>query len=76
VLFTGRPDRQGHCVTQTIFLLPRRPGIAWARALGLMGMLLHDDRRVLDTIDFRPAFAEGDAPLVAFASVVNALGSW
>jgi phenylpropionate dioxygenase-like ring-hydroxylating dioxygenase large terminal subunit len=76
VLFTGRPDRQGHCVTRTIFLLPRMPGVSWARALGLMGMLLHDDRRVLDTIDFRPAFSDSDAPLKAFAAVVNALGSW
>lgn len=76
VLFTGRPDRQGRCVTQTIFFLPRVPGIGWARALALMTMLLHDDRRVLDTIDFRPAFADGDEPLKSFASVVNTLGSW
>ena len=76
VLFTGRPDRQGHCVTRTIFLLPRTPGVSWLRAFGLMAMLLHDDRRVLDTIDFRPHFSEADAPLKAFAAVVNALGSW
>jgi phenylpropionate dioxygenase-like ring-hydroxylating dioxygenase large terminal subunit len=76
VLFTGRPDRDGRCVTQTIFFLPRVPGIRWARALALMTMLLHDDRRVLDTIDFRPAFANGDEPLKAFASVVNTLGRW
>jgi hypothetical protein len=76
VLFTGRPDRQGQCVTRTIFLLPRTPGVTWVRALAVMAMLLHDDRRVLDTIDFRPAFAEGDEPLKAFAAVVNALGSW
>jgi hypothetical protein len=41
-----------------------------------MAMLLHDDRRVLDSIDFRPHFSEADAPLKAFAAVVNALGSW
>jgi hypothetical protein len=41
-----------------------------------MTMLLRDDRRVLDTIDFRPAFAAGDEPLKAFAAVVNTLGSW
>jgi phenylpropionate dioxygenase-like ring-hydroxylating dioxygenase large terminal subunit len=76
VLFTGKPDRHGQCVTRTIFLLPRTPGIEWVRALGLMTMLLRDDRRVLDTIDFRPAFAAGDEPLKAFAAVVNTLGSW
>jgi len=76
VLFTGRPDRQGQCVTRTIFLLPRTDAVNWLRAFGLMGMLLRDDRRVLETIDFRPAFAESDAPLKAFAATVNALGSW
>jgi phenylpropionate dioxygenase-like ring-hydroxylating dioxygenase large terminal subunit len=76
VLFTGRPDRQGQCVTQTIFLVPRAPGTAWLRAFGLMAMLLHDDRRVLDTIDFRPHFSDADEPLKAFAAVVNGLGSW
>jgi phenylpropionate dioxygenase-like ring-hydroxylating dioxygenase large terminal subunit len=76
VLFTARPDHQGRCVTQTVFLLPRTPGVTWARAIALVAMLLRDDRRVLDTIDFRPAFADGDEPLKAFASVVNTLGSW
>jgi phenylpropionate dioxygenase-like ring-hydroxylating dioxygenase large terminal subunit len=76
VLFTGRPDRHGHCVTQTIFLIPRTPGVTWMRAFALLALLLRDDRRVLDTIDFRPAFARGDEPLVAFAAVVNTLGSW
>jgi len=76
VLFTGRPDRHGRCVTRTIFLLPGFPGLAWARAFAVVMMLLHDDRRVLDSIDFRPAFATGDEPLQAFASAVNTLGSW
>jgi phenylpropionate dioxygenase-like ring-hydroxylating dioxygenase large terminal subunit len=76
VVFTGRPDRRGQCVTQTIFLLPRVPSTHWPRALGLMAMLLHDDRRVLDTIDFHPHFSDADEPLKAFAAVVNGLGSW
>lgn len=76
VLFTGRPDRQGGCVTRTFFFFPAGPGLAWVRAFGLMATLLHDDRRVLDTIEFRPAFSETDEPLRAFAGVVNALGTW
>ncbi len=76
VLFTGRPDRDGQCVTRTIFLLPRMPGPDWLRAFALMTLLLRDDRRILDTIDFRPQFSEMDAPLKAFAAVVNALGAW
>jgi aminopyrrolnitrin oxygenase len=76
VLFTGRPDRAGRCVTRTIFLFRTAPNAEWLRALGLMVTLLHHDRRVLDTIDFRPQFAETDEPLRAFANVVNALGAW
>jgi hypothetical protein len=76
VIFTGRPDREGRCITRTIFLVRRRPGPEWVRALAVMGMLLHDDRRVLDAIEFQPAFSDADAPLHAFARVVNSLGSW
>jgi hypothetical protein len=76
VLFTGRPDGGGHCLTQTIFFFRQPPGAAWLRALGLMLTLLHDDRRILEGLDFRPAFSEADAPLRAYAQVVNALGSW
>lgn len=76
VLFTGRPDHAGRCVTQTIFLFRTAPNAEWLRALGLMATLLHDDRRVLDTIDFRPEFAETDEPVRAFANVVDALGAW
>jgi aminopyrrolnitrin oxygenase len=76
VLFTGRPHGDGECLTQTIFFFPRRPGAAWLRALGLMGTLLHDDRRVLEGLDFRPAFSEADGALREYARVVNALGTW
>jgi phenylpropionate dioxygenase-like ring-hydroxylating dioxygenase large terminal subunit len=76
VIFTGRPDRDGRCITRTIFLVRRVPGPQWLRALTVMTMLLHDDRRVLDTIEFHPGFSDADAPLSAFARVVNELGSW
>jgi phenylpropionate dioxygenase-like ring-hydroxylating dioxygenase large terminal subunit len=76
VVFTGRPDREGRCITQTIFLFPTRPGPDWLRAVALLATLLHDDRRVLDSIDFRPSFSDADEPLKAFARVVDALGAW
>jgi phenylpropionate dioxygenase-like ring-hydroxylating dioxygenase large terminal subunit len=76
VLFTGRPDRGGGCITQTVFLFPQAFGVRWLRGLALMATLLHDDRRVLDTLEFRPHFAERDEPLRAFATVVNRLGAW
>jgi phenylpropionate dioxygenase-like ring-hydroxylating dioxygenase large terminal subunit len=76
VLFSGRPDRAGRCVTRTVMLFPRALNGDCLRAIGLMAMLLHDDRRVLDTIDFRPDFTAGDEPLRAFARVVDSLGAW
>jgi phenylpropionate dioxygenase-like ring-hydroxylating dioxygenase large terminal subunit len=76
VLFTCLPDGDGRCITQTIFLFERRLGPSWIRAFALMGMLLHDDRRVLESLDFRPQFADGDEPLRAFAGVVDGLGTW
>lgn len=76
VLFTGRPDRESRCVTQTIFLFPKSLSLDCVRAFGTMAMLLHDDRQVLDTIDFRPDFDDADEPLRAYARVVDALGAW
>ena len=76
VLFSGRPDSRGNCVTRTIFLFPMAVNFDFARAFGLMAMLLHDDRRVLDTIDFRPDFHAADEPMKAFARVVDGLGEW
>jgi phenylpropionate dioxygenase-like ring-hydroxylating dioxygenase large terminal subunit len=76
VLFSGRPDRDSQCVTRTVMLFPRARNADCVRAIGLMAMLLHDERRVLDTIDFRPDFHESDEPLRAFARVVDGLGAW
>jgi phenylpropionate dioxygenase-like ring-hydroxylating dioxygenase large terminal subunit len=76
VLFTGRPDRESRCVTQTLFLFPMAFNLDWLRAFGAMAMLLHDDRRILDTIDFRPDFDANDEPLRAYARVVDDLGAW
>ena len=76
VLFTGRPDDEGRCVTRTFVFCATRPGLEWVRGLGLMGSLLRHDRQILDSLEFRPAFSEGDEPLRAFAGVVNDLGAW
>jgi len=76
VLFTGRPAADDACLTQTIFFFPSPPGPAWGRAVGVMLSLLHDDRRVLESLDFHPAFTDADAALGAYARMVNALGAW
>lgn len=73
-LFTGRPTADGGCDTQVVLFLPRRIGLHTAQAMLLMLMLLHDDRRVLETLRFRPDFTEADAPLRCFADVVDTLG--
>lgn len=69
VLFTGRPTPEGGCRTQTVFFLPRGP--SFLRALAAMYVLLRDDRRILDDIAFAPAFTEADAPLRAFAALIE-----
>jgi phenylpropionate dioxygenase-like ring-hydroxylating dioxygenase large terminal subunit len=76
VLFTGRPDRTGRCLTLTLLRFPDPVGPAWIRAIALLLMLLHDDRRVLERLDFRPQFADTDAPLRAFAETIDRLGAW
>jgi hypothetical protein len=75
VLFTAQPDGDGGCRTQVVFFLPRGP-LACARALATTYALLHDDRRILDGIDFHPGFTERDAPLRAYVESVNAMATW
>ena len=70
VLFTARPTPEG-CATQVVLFLPR--GLAALRAFATLYLFLHDDRRILDTLDFRPDFVETDAPMAAFARLTNQL---
>lgn len=76
MLFSARPvvtERGLGAETQTVLFLPRRSPLRQARALALMAVLLADDRRLLDHLDFHPTFTERDAPLAAYAQVVDAL---
>ena len=34
------------------------------------------DRRILERLDFQPAYAAGDVPLAALANVVDSLPVW
>lgn len=70
VLFTARPTPDG-CATQVVLFLPR--GLAAARAFATVYLFLHDDRRILDSLQFQPDFVESDAPMAAFARLVNQL---
>jgi len=73
MLFAGRPARDGGCDTQTVLFCRRRN---LPRALALMYVLLYDDHRILDGLRFTPNFTAQDAPLKAFAELVNRLGAW
>lgn len=73
MLFAGRPARDGGCDTQTILFCRRRD---LPRALALMYVLLYDDHRILNGLRFTPNFTAQDAPLKAFAELVNRLGAW
>lgn len=76
MLFAARPARNGGAETQTVlFFLPGERH-NFPRVLALMYVLLYDDHRILDNIDFTPNFTARDAPLQAFAELVNRLGAW
>jgi phenylpropionate dioxygenase-like ring-hydroxylating dioxygenase large terminal subunit len=76
VLFTGQPDPLGRCVTRTFLFFPKGTFVNVLRAFGLMAALLHDDRRILDGLEFAPHFTDRDAPLRAYAELVNGLDTW
>lgn len=76
VVFTGMPDGRGGCSTQTLVLLPSWSPTRLVRAGLLFAMLLRDDRRILDSIQFRDAFGERDGALAAFRDLVEALPTW
>ena len=70
-LFTATPVPEGSR-TQVVLFLPRGPVRTLRAAVGLYA-LLHDDARILERLRFRRAFTPADAPLQAFAEVVDVL---
>jgi hypothetical protein len=76
MMFTGNVSAAGHCDTHTIAFLPKKIFPDFLRALVSMYVLLHDDRRILDDIEFSSSFVETDKPLMKFAEVVNQMKTW
>lgn len=76
MMFTGNLSSAGHCDTHSIAFLPRNIFPDFLRALVSMYVLLHDDRRILDNIEFWPRFVETDKPLRKFVETVNQLKVW
>lgn len=76
VLFTGQPGKQGGCKTQMIVFLPKEASLNPLKALALLYLLLHRDRRILEGLDFHPGFADCDEPLRRFSDIVNRMPTW
>lgn len=73
VLFAAQPAKPGQARTQTVFFFPRGYALRLIRAGLVMANLLRDDRRVLESLKFKPEFTAGDSALAAFANSVEAL---
>ena len=76
VLFTGSVSPSGGCNTGTILFVPRRSPIRLVQSLACMYMILADDHRILEHLDFHPGFTQSDQPLAEFARGVNAMEVW
>ena len=74
-LFTGQPDAGG-CRTQVVLFLPATFDTKPLRAVALLLFILKNDRRVLERLQFVPAYAEGDECLRSLAEVVNSMPVW
>ena len=72
-VFTARPDADGETDTQTILFLPRGLGVQALRCAATLLCVLHADRPILNSIQFRPGFVESDRAVIAFAKQINAM---
>ena len=76
MLFSGRPMPGGGCHTQTVLFVPARSPLRMLQAVAVIAVILHDDRRILDTLAFSPGFTENDIGLKTFAQIVDAMETW
>jgi phenylpropionate dioxygenase-like ring-hydroxylating dioxygenase large terminal subunit len=72
VLFVALPDGRGNSRSRAFFFVPPPVTLNLVRSVALMTMLLRDEH-VLGQVDFQPNFVASDAPLQAFAAVVDGL---
>lgn len=71
IVFTIRPDADGHSRTQTILFLRRRRDIV--RALALLWATALDDIPLMETIAWTGGFAKSDAVLERYVRFVEAM---
>ena len=76
VLFTGRPTKEGHCVSHTVLFFRSYWPTYVLRALGLMRLLLHKDRQMLEGLEFMRAMAHEDHALRTYAEQIDAMETW
>lgn len=74
VLFTGRPDKDGHCRAQTVLHVPRLAALP--RALAVLWTTTLQDIRIMESLRFRPAFDEADEVLATYAKLVEGIPAW
>lgn len=75
VLFTGRPDENGHTRAQTVLFAPRRRD--FPRAFALLWTTTLQDIRIMESLDaFHPAFDASDEVLATYAKLVEGLPTW
>ncbi len=71
VLFSARPSEQRGCETQVVLFLPRGFGVRMVQSILLLYSLLHDDRRILERLEFHRGFTETDEPLRRYAELID-----
>lgn len=74
VLFAGRPDVAGHCVSHTVLFLPRRRSAP--RVLALLLDLVAADGPILEGLRFRRRFAPSDHGVAAYAKQIDCAEAW
>ena len=75
-LFTGSSTKEGFCLTQSILFFRSLSPRYIARCLALTAILLRNDRRVLDTLEFSGGFASQDAIFEDYAKSVEGFKTW
>jgi phenylpropionate dioxygenase-like ring-hydroxylating dioxygenase large terminal subunit len=74
IVFTIRPDAQGHSRTQTLVFVPRRRDMI--RALALLWATALDDIPLMETIAWTRGFAEADGVLERYVGFIEAMPVW
>jgi phenylpropionate dioxygenase-like ring-hydroxylating dioxygenase large terminal subunit len=74
ILFTIRPDANGHSRTRTILFLQHRRDVV--RALALLWATALDDIPLMETIAWTRGFAKSDAVLESYVHFIEGLPQW